>query len=553
MLYAFKPQNNSLPINEFSQNFNGHEDDFFTKLNYINKKTNYISSVEYFNIINDESVDLFFEIYYSQDGSFIDFIILQIDDIRVFKNLDLLHKFTVILNNLFVTGEKWNIYDLWADKKLDNSEILIDSIKEYALHYNEYVNSDNSNVFQKILNFSKDNQAQILKIIFTQKETFLKKYFLNLLLNYQQTVNFNPEIKLNLDPNFDIDEKILIQMILSDARQHKELTQFQKDIELKILSRKNLPPDAYISLAYYYAEIKDYKNLYDICMLGYKKYRLNEIHDVYNQYKNHFSFKQRLNFGFEAQGWLIGLSFLQYYLPFFVLFNLPILINIVTDIVQIVPVVLNSQTISYIINENTLFSVPAALFVGFSMLALIFTIINAAFGNNTDTNYFRTEKSKRMLFVSALSVVVLSTLCNLIPAIVFATQSISYINTDTIYGNSTLTQINNIHSIKINILEPERGLNQCPFITDTPTQCSYRYSISVLEKDTKERTVFSGYICSSDLCSKSFILNDKTKTEAFVRVLKSHRIPVSINYGVSEIDVLPIPDSFKETFKLLQS
>jgi len=572
MIYLFKPQKSELTIEMLTEHVSSTQEEFLIKSNYAFSRKRYISSIEYFNPEKDDEILFSFEIFYSHSGRYIDFIVLHIDDISVFKNVELLRKFSTVVVGLCAADSSWCILDVWKEKEINNVNLLRDSVQKYAQDYRDLidgflketrVNADKS-IYQ-VIALTQINPAaatsklpKLLERICLIKTPYLKKFYTYLLLNYHRNTYLQPHIittiihEYDFDMQNDVELLIALEMLLHEAKQYKEVREQLKELELSISTRRNMPPVGYSVLGYYFVELRNFKKVYEVCMNGYREYRLPELAAILTEYNRFFTFKQKVSIELNIQGFSIGFSIFKYYLPFLLFFSLPSLINVMSIIVFILPIVLSPRTIVYVINEDFLYGPLGLLIVGLSVLAFIFTIIKASLENSDTIDYLKVRKGIRRLSVIAAGIVFIAVLCNIIPAIYVTTRSLDYIQTDRISGNAYVADIKDIYSVKITIIEPEQGSGACPFITDTATACSYRYNVVILEKDAKQRVLFDGHLCNSEFCMKNFIFKDKDKTEKFLQILQKNNVMLIVDYDKEYIDALMIPDSFKEIFIMFE-
>lgn len=557
MHLLFKP-NQEIKPTELTNKLLSFFNEFKVSVLCSTPKNQYISTVTYGNIINNDEISFSFDIFYKDDGGIVDFVVLNLWTFRYFNSEERIGIFKELFESFNDLSNAWLVVDLINNKLNENESNLFPILEDSLLGHKEVSKQTDSSTYQKILNINlcptvkaRTESIQLLsELVSSEKHLLIKSYLTYELLNVAKESDYPSTcIKSicdtsNLNTSNDIDLFILLYLAMQDSLDPIKNIECEK-VLAEASKRQNKPPFQYLTVSVILLIQKRYVEFFQICSEGYKKYELFELWDLLEKNKSRLNVFKQIKVSILTQGWGVGLSIFKLFIPLALFFNLPLISNISSYALFILPIQLSSKTLSYIVDEDTVFGYAAFMFISLCMLAIVFVIIKASISRTYYQNFSLAEKKMGILFKVGTVIVCVILACNMCPSMFLSSASLSYIQTDRISGNAYVADINEISKFQLNIIEPQVGEGACPFITESATDCSFKYEVLITEKDARTRQFLDDHICSNDLCMQRFIFKNADATKNFIQIMKANNIQIETNYDQSTLEKYQMPESFK--------
>jgi hypothetical protein len=367
---------------------------------------------------------------------------------------------------------------------------------------------------------------------------------------------FLDNLKLNISRDIDL-SSVLLLMIKSVMQYGEEgLNEKLMKFSEEVYDRANKPPFYYDRLARFYLIKGDYDTFFEVAMKGYKRYNHAAIKYLVNQVKPLLKFSQRVEAAITFGGGFEGFSFFKYLGLYLLIFAIPLFLNLINVVVGVLPIVFSDNTLNYIIRENQFWGYP--LFLGFflAFLSFVFAILNGLVDRIGERNLKKGRKYRKVLVITAFLLTMLFLCINFIPSLLITNDSVAYISTEEIGGNTFKAQYDEIRRVNLKIIDPTDKNPDCTVITDDNNQCMYEYELEVEQTDNKVQTFFSGKICKYSGCIDEFIFNDLEATETFLEKLANNDVEINTDFDDLESDKgqdYDIPEVYKEAFELFSA
>lgn len=557
-MYYYLVPKTTITVDKIPQLLAEVKDIFKYKVLKISNQNTYIWSIFFEDTIKNQSISIYLSFFYKNNGNEIEGIRLLMHNPTITKDEEILEQLQGLLDSVLSLAKSWKIFDLYLNEFIEIP--IIESVQQYSSMFRsifETVYAENEaerSLYVRIMrldmpnvkreepeinnlidDISKIKTSSIQKLFLYHFATHIKNHVLateqfrklHQLLNKYDTINDDLCLisKLNLYTQ-------------EYAIYHKETLNTGNKFVKQVKDRTRLSDYMYSLLIEYFHQRGKLKQAFEIALLDLDTYNSEfsrqYLKDNLNRIKGKAKFSLFLKLNKSSNGKLIANQFISKLL----ILSITLVPFIVSYLLFIVPIILDSNIYTYVINTDFLLGIVLFTLMNIIFVAFILTVLSVVISIKST----KPTKVNKILNISTIIVCIIIITCSLIPAMYITSTSITYIGKDKIGGNGYEFSYNEIDTVHINLINPDVV---CPDADKSARYpCLYSLEISITPKASEKIMLWRDFVYNEDY--DTFIFKDDFSNKYFLELIKQNNIKIETNFTQETLDSVKISKSYKQ-------